>query len=139
MYQEKTKTITLDKTHILFYGVSDIDTEFSMLPKDTTLVEDIADPCGSKTNPYLPDYVARGYFKFDPNGSSKPRIFLEEEGTHFVYFTSMPKDVSEAEKAKYRLLDTEWVSYWEDTTYGYLFQVMSRDKVLKAMLNIMNN
>lgn len=136
MFPERVRSVTLDKARIEFNcQPSGTDDQEYFLVDTNLLVEDFAFDCGASLSPYLPDYAIKGYFRSDED-NIHPKFFIQDNGPHFLYITGIPRNLPDIEKAKFRLSNTEYISYWEDKYAGYLFQVISREEALNNLLNI---
>lgn len=137
MFPEIVKSVTLDKSRITCYlrtreGVQ-TRTECPINP-ELYRVEDLAFNCSVRSNPYLPDYVIKGYFTVDKN--LQHRVFIENtNGPHLLYITGIPRNLSNAERNRFRFPERIWLSYWEDKPIGYLFQVVTREQALTHLIN----
>lgn len=129
MFPERVKSVTLDKSQIKYY----LGHEDCSINSENYLVEDLAFDCSIRSNPYLPDYAIKGYFKIDKYMQNP--VFIENtNGPHLLYITGIPKNIPEIEKIKFRFSKYIWLSYWEDNHIGYLFQVVTRESALSHLL-----
>lgn len=141
MFPEMVKSVTLDKSRITYYlqtqeGVQ-TRTECPINP-ELYQVEDLAFDCSVRSNPYLPDYAIKGYFKVDKN--LQHQVFIENtNGSHLLYITGIPRNLPEVERNRFRFQEHIWLSYWEDKHIGYLFQVVTREQALTHLINQTNN
>lgn len=120
MYSEKVKTLTLDKANIIF-GITlrgRMDIEISL----NYLVYDWFYKLGN-SSVYGPDYGCSGYF-MQENKFNRVKFIINDNGTDRLFVTGFKKNISNEEKEKIRFENTKFISYFEDTEYGYLFQII---------------
>ena len=121
MYSEKVKTLTLDKANIIF-GITSggkRDVEISL----NYLISDWLYKLGN-VGIYGPDYGCSGYF-IQENKFSKVKFIINDNGTDKLFVTGFKKNIPNEEKVKLRFDNhAKFISYFEDTEYGYLFQII---------------
>lgn len=119
MYSEKVKTLTLDKANITFciLGEKGKEVEISL----NYLVSDWLYHLGYNWV-YGPDYGISGYFRQE-NKFSKVVFIINDNGPDKLFVTGIKKDQKQ-DKENIRFENTKFISYFEDTEYGYLFQII---------------
>lgn len=130
MFPEKVSTVTVDKI-----GIKVVENS-KLLSGIIPLIEDMGIDCHVSSNPYLPDYVIPGYWL---NDALHPQFLANGDGPHLLYATGIPKGVQGNEREKFRFPERLFISYWEDTQLGYLFQVVARDLAVKHLVNSTTN
>lgn len=119
MYQEKVKTLTLDKANIVFciLGENQKEIEISLNYQVSDWLYKLYG-----TGIYGPDYGISGYFRQE-NKFSRVIFIINDNGPDKLFVTGVDK-TNDNDKVKIRFINPKFISYFEDNELGYLFQII---------------
>ena len=58
------------------------------------------------------------------NKFNRVKFIINDNGTDRLFVTGFKKNIPDEEKEKIRFENPKFISYFEDTEYGYLFQII---------------
>lgn len=117
MYKSLVETLTLDKIRLNF------KTKRGKFIDSTKIsVGDCFYPTNEDMGDYFPDYGLVGDYKVG-NHFKEVTFIPDPNGNYILYVTGMPLFRPYLSK-KFRLGETEFKSYWQDSKIGYLAQVI---------------
>lgn len=123
MFTDLVSTLTLDKTRIIYpnFATNNLDIRKIM-------VKDLFKSWDTNGNNTYPDFYIRGYY-YNKDHHSRNIFRIDDTGTHYLYITGVPKGTPKNSNALnvFKLLNAQYMTYFEDSEIGYLIQIMAND------------
>ena len=132
MFKKLVNNLYIGKSKLKFYMLTTVRAEL----KSTNIFEKITNKDFRKSpNKYLPDVLVEGEYSTDELGNGLFRVLFGEQpskpNTHRLYVTGIPKNTPNLDF--FRIKETIWTSYYEDSHRGYLFQITDSSTPLSLL------